>query len=79
MIQILNLSKQFRLYARPRDRVWEWLGLGPKHQAFWALREINLEVPRGRALGVIGANGSGKSTLLKIITGTLEPTSGEAR
>lgn len=76
MILIRGLSKQFRLYRSPKDRIWEWLGCGPRHRAFWALRAIDLDIPRGRTVGIIGPNGAGKSTLLKIVTGTLLPTSG---
>lgn len=41
-----------------------------------ALRGIDLVIPRGRTVGIIGRNGSGKSTLLKLITGIYSPTSG---
>jgi lipopolysaccharide transport system ATP-binding protein len=41
-----------------------------------ALRGINLSIPRGKTMGILGRNGSGKSTLLKIITGIYAPTSG---
>ena len=44
---------------------------------FWPLRNVSLAVHAGDCVGVIGPNGSGKSTLLKLITGILEPTSGE--
>src|SRR5262249_37453244 len=44
---------------------------------FWALRDIDLEVPEGSTLGLLGHNGSGKSTLLKCIAGILRPTDGE--
>jgi lipopolysaccharide transport system ATP-binding protein len=42
----------------------------------WALRDINLEVRRGEALGIIGRNGVGKSTLLKILAGVSPHTRG---
>lgn len=41
-----------------------------------ALKNMNLEVPVGTALGVIGANGAGKSTLMRAVAGVLPPTSG---
>jgi len=44
-----------------------------------ALDAIDLELPRGSALALIGRNGAGKSTLLRILMGFFPPTSGEAR
>ncbi len=41
-----------------------------------ALKKIDLVIPRGQTLGIIGRNGSGKSTLLKLITGIYSPTAG---
>lgn len=38
---------------------------------------VNLKFSAGNCYGLIGANGSGKSTLLKVLSGELEPTSGE--
>lgn len=40
------------------------------------LRKINLRIPKGGRIGIIGPTGSGKSTLVDIITGLLSPTSG---
>jgi lipopolysaccharide transport system ATP-binding protein len=41
-----------------------------------SLNGINLRVPQGQTVGIIGRNGAGKSTLLKIITGIYTPSSG---
>ncbi len=42
-----------------------------------ALRNVSLEVARGRVLGVAGCSGSGKTTLLRCLSGTLAPSTGE--
>lgn len=44
--------------------------------SLWALQDINLELPAGSVLGIVGRNGSGKSTLLKIISRLTRPTTG---
>ena len=49
---------------------------GRKTREVRALRGINLEVPYGSVLGVIGANGAGKSSLMRVISGIIPPTSG---
>lgn len=41
--------------------------------------DLNLLLPAGSILGVIGANGAGKSTFLKLITGQMEPDSGSIK
>ena len=40
-------------------------------------KDVNLSFKRGNCYGVIGANGAGKSTFLKILSGELEPNTGE--
>lgn len=77
-ISVKNISKCFKRYTRPVDRLKEILLPGKSRaDEFWALRDINLEVPKGQTLGIIGRNGCGKSTLLQIIVGTLTPTTGK--
>ncbi|MEP0752684.1 ABC transporter ATP-binding protein [Trichocoleus sp. Lan] len=79
-ISLRNVSKCFKRYERPVDRLKELLLPGKSRaDEFWALRDINLEVPKGQALGIVGRNGSGKSTLLQIIVRTITPTTGEVR
>ena len=41
------------------------------------LKNINLKIPRGKIIGLLGKNGTGKSTLIKLINDLLTPTSGE--
>lgn len=46
---------------------------------FWALRDVDLTVFKGEAVGIVGRNGSGKSTLLKVISRILFPTRGRVQ
>ena len=47
-----------------------------RYDEFWAVRGIDLEVPRGARVALIGRNGCGKTTLLKLATQALVPTEG---
>ena len=78
VVDVSHLSKKYNLYARPSDRLLEALGLSKKqrHTEHFALNDVSFCVRRGETVGIIGTNGSGKSTALKIITGVLNPTSG---
>jgi len=42
-----------------------------------ALEDVNLDLPRGKIIGLLGPNGSGKTTLIKLIEGLLVPTHGQ--
>ncbi len=77
-ISLTNVSKCFKRYARPVDRLKDLLLPGKsRSDQCWALQNINLAVPKGQTLGIVGRNGSGKSTLLQIIVKTLMPTAGQ--
>ena len=79
-IEVKNLTKVYRLYDKPMDRLKDSLGLNgrkKKYKEHLALNNVTLSVKKGETVGIIGTNGSGKSTILKIITGVLSPTEGE--
>lgn len=77
VIEITNLVKEYKMFARKRDRFTETVfPFLNRHGTFKAMDNLNLEVRKGEVLGVLGKNGAGKSTLLKMITGVVTPTSG---
>lgn len=55
----------------------ECKSLTKRYGSFLALNAINLAIPRGKIVGLLGSNGSGKTTLIKLSSGILTPTSGE--
>ncbi|MDW5592770.1 ATP-binding cassette domain-containing protein [Conexibacter stalactiti] len=54
-------------------------GLGKRYGDLWALRELDLHVPAGSVLGLLGHNGAGKTTAIRILTTLAAPTTGTAR
>ena len=78
-ISVNDVSKMYKLYDNPMDRLKESLGLSrkKKYKEHYALNHVSFQVHKGETVGIIGTNGSGKSTILKIITGVLSPTGGE--
>src|SRR5213596_4038064 len=76
-ISVEDVGKRFRRYReRPtsiKERNIKWR---IHAEEFWALRDVSVDIPEGRTLGLLGPNGSGKTTLLKIIAGILRPTEG---
>ncbi|WFE72448.1 ABC transporter ATP-binding protein [Halomonas sp. M1] len=61
MIEIKNLYKRYHNH----------------HGSDWVLKDINLTIPQGVSVGLIGRNGAGKSTLLRLIAGMDSPERGE--
>jgi ABC-type polysaccharide/polyol phosphate transport system ATPase subunit len=78
-LEINNVSKMFKLYHENVRSLKEKVLFFNKrgYEEFWALKDIDIRVPTGETLGIIGANGSGKSTLLKLTTKILYPTKGK--
>ncbi len=79
VIKVEDVTKLYKLYDKPSDRIKESLGLtrNKLYKEHFALNKLNFEVKKGECVGIIGTNGAGKSTILKIITGVLNPTSGK--
>ena len=52
-------------------------GVSRAYGSVTVLDDVSLEIPEGTILGLIGPSGSGKTTIVRILTGTLDPTSGD--
>ena len=77
MVLVQNVSKLYRLYRRPSDRLRELLpGSGRAAHRFLGAARHQLPGEKGETLGLVGPNGCGKSTLLQIVCGILQPTTG---
>jgi len=78
-----GVSKRYRIRqeagtdTEPHSLLYKLKTLRRRAQDFWAVRDVNFEVKRGEALGIIGHNGAGKSTILKLLSNITAPTSGE--
>ena len=77
-ISVKNLTKTYRIFGHPGDRIKQFFSLGLRqyHREFTALKDVSLEIRKGETVGIIGRNGAGKSTLLQAICGIIKPTSG---
>lgn len=76
-IEVNHVYKKFKMQSGKNNKLKGKI-INPaasSQQEMWVLRDINLELPPGSSLALIGKNGSGKSTLLKLICRILYPTS----
>ncbi len=77
-VSLRGIEKSYKLYQSPLARFKEALHPRKKryYEDFYALKGIDLNIPKGQTWAIIGLNGSGKSTLLKIICGVIQPDCG---
>ena len=80
-VRLTEVSVRYRVPIEPIGTLKEHIirrlqGRDVSFREFLALRDVNLRVSRGEALGILGRNGAGKSTLLKVIAQVLRPTQG---
>jgi ABC-2 type transport system ATP-binding protein len=54
-------------------------GLTKRYGSLFAVRDLDLDVPRGATYGLIGPNGAGKTTTMAVLASLLRPTSGVVR
>jgi ABC-type polysaccharide/polyol phosphate transport system ATPase subunit len=77
-IRLRDVSRSFRI-VHERNLTLKETVLRRRRTNFtelWAVRDVDLEVAPGEAIGLIGQNGSGKSTLLKMLAGIIPPHAG---
>jgi ABC-2 type transport system ATP-binding protein len=65
--------------VEPVDAVVSCRGLTKRYGSLFAVRDVDLDVPRGATYGLIGPNGAGKTTTMSVIASLLRPTAGTVR
>lgn len=78
MIQIKNVTKEFKVLNRREGLKGSLKDLFSRdYKYIRAVDNISMDIEQGEIVGYLGPNGAGKSTTIKMMTGVLEPTSGE--
>jgi ABC-2 type transport system ATP-binding protein len=79
-IEAHNLSKVYRTYRKERGLWGSIKGLvRRRHDETRAADKVSFKIDEGEFVGFLGPNGAGKTTVLKMLSGLLNPTSGDAR
>ncbi|MGG7096665.1 ABC transporter ATP-binding protein [Clostridium sardiniense] len=75
-VEFKNVVKEYKLYKDDKDRFKD-LFWGKRYTPYRAIDRLDLKLPEGEVIGILGKNGSGKSTILKMVTGVVYPTEGD--
>ncbi|RYD72567.1 MAG: ATP-binding cassette domain-containing protein, partial [Verrucomicrobiaceae bacterium] len=79
-IETRDLTKVYRTYKKAPGLWGAIKGLGRReYQEVRAAVGVSFSIEEGEFVGFLGPNGAGKTTVLKMLSGLLNPTSGEAR
>ena len=80
VISLKNVSMCFNMpnehITSLKEYVIKFLQGKLMYNAFWALKDVSIDIKKGDVVGIIGFNGAGKSTMLKVVSGILKPTKG---
>lgn len=78
IIEIKDVTKEFKVLNRHEGLKGSIKDLFSRdYKTVRAVDNISMNVAQGEIVGYLGPNGAGKSTTIKMMTGVLEPTSGE--
>ena len=79
-IEASGLTKVYRTYRKESGLWGSVKGLvRRRHDETRAADSISFQIEEGELVGFLGPNGAGKTTVLKMLSGLLNPTSGQAR
>tara|TARA_B110001454_G_scaffold106457_1_gene100208 strand:- start:47911 stop:48888 length:978 start_codon:yes stop_codon:yes gene_type:complete len=79
-IEVKNLNRVYYSYEKSVGLLSSIQGLwNRRHTEKSALSDINLTIPAGQVIGLVGSNGAGKTTLIKTLSGLIPATSGDVK
>ena len=78
IIRLKNVTKEFKVLNRREGLKGSIKDLFSRdYKIVRAVNDISMDIMPGEIVGYLGPNGAGKSTTIKMMTGVLEPSSGE--
>ena len=77
IISVDHVCKEYKVYKGVNEET-NWLKslFNRKYEVKQAVKDVSFSIEKGEIVGYVGPNGAGKSTTIKMLTGILQPTSG---